>query len=113
MTIREFVERALGLITRFKSKDELLEEEFDKFITDHAPSPADVTAVKTYFKAYVTSEHVRRLIDTGQLAPALATNPGFSINDYRAVPPTHQYRTGQPCHQPRPTTASTSWTTSP
>ena len=85
VTIREFVERALGLITRFKSKDELLEEEFDKFITDHAPSPADVTAVKTYFKAYVTSEHVRRLIDTGQL-PALATNPGFSINDYRAVP---------------------------
>ena len=89
VTVREFVERALGLITRFKSKDELLEEEFDKFITDHAPSPADVTAVKKYFKAYVTSEHVRRLIDTGQL-PALATNPGFSINDYRAVP--RQYR---------------------
>ena len=85
VTIREFVERALGLITRFKSKDELLEEEFDKFITDHAPSPASITAVKTYFKAYVTSEEVRRIIDTGQL-PALATNPGFSINDYRAVP---------------------------
>ena len=89
VTIREFIERALGLIPRFKSKDELLEEEFDKFITDHAPSPADVTAVKTYFKAYVTSEHVRRLIDTSQFA-ALATNPGFSINDYRAVP--RQYR---------------------
>ena len=85
VSIREFVERALGLITRFKSKDELLEEEFDKFITDHAPSPASITAVKTYFKAYVTSEEVRRIIDTGQL-PALATNPGFSINDYRAVP---------------------------
>ena len=85
VTIREFIERALGLITRFKSKDELLEEEFDKFVTDHAPRPADVTAVKTYFKAYVTSEHVRRLIDTSQFA-ALATNPGFSINDYRAVP---------------------------
>ena len=46
-------------------------------------------AVKTYFKAYVTSDHVRRIIDTGQLT-ALATNPGFSINDYRAVP--RQYR---------------------
>ena len=86
VTIREFVERALGLITRFKSKDELLEEEFDKFITDHAPpSPRDVTAVKTYFKAYVTSENLRTVIDRGQFA-ALATNPGFSINDYRAVP---------------------------
>ncbi len=86
VTIREFVERALGLITGFKSKDELLEEEFAKFVTDHAPpSPRDVTAVKTYFKAYVTSEEVRRIIDTRQFA-SLATNPGFSINDYRAVP---------------------------
>ena len=89
VTIREFIERALGLIPKFKSKDELLEEEFDKFIADHPPNPAHVTAVKTYFKAYVTSEHVRRLIDNGQFA-ALATNPGFSINDYRAVP--RQYR---------------------
>ena len=91
VTVREFVERALGLIPKFKSKDELLEEEFDKFIADHAPpSPAALPAVKMYFKAYVTSayvtsDYVRSMIDNGQFA-ALATHPGFSIADYRAVP---------------------------
>ena len=90
VTIREFVERALGLIPKFKSKDELLEEEFDKFITDHTPpSPAALPAVKMYFKAYVTSDYVRSMIDSGQLAD-LATHAGFSIADYRAVPP--EYR---------------------
>ena len=38
-----------------------------------------------YFKAYVTSDYVRSMIDNGQFA-ALATHPGFSIADYRAVP---------------------------
>ena len=42
-----------GLITRFKSKDELLEEEFDKFLVDREPpDPRTLAAVKTYFKAY-------------------------------------------------------------
>ena len=86
VTIREFVERALGLIPRFKSRDDLLEEEFDKFIADHVPpGPAALPAVKMYFKAYVTSDYVRSMIDSGQFA-ALATHPGFSIADYRAVP---------------------------
>ena len=86
VTIREFVERALGLIPRFKSKDELLEEEFDKFITDQPPpSPEALPAVKMYFKAYVTSDHVRSMIDNRQFA-ALSTYAAFSIADYRAVP---------------------------
>ena len=91
VTVREFVERALGLIPKFKSKDELLEEEFDKFIADQTPpGPAALPAVKMYFKAYVTSDYVRSMIDSGQFG-ALATHAGFSIADYRAVP--QKYRT--------------------
>ena len=91
VTVREFVERALGLIPKFKSRDELLEEEFDKFIADQEPpGPAALPAVKMYFKAYVTSDHVRGMIDSGQFA-MLATHAGFSIADYRAVP--QKYRT--------------------
>ena len=90
VTVREFVERALGLIPEFKSKDELLEEEFAKFIADHTPpSPAALPSVKTYFKAYVTSDYVRSMIDDGQLG-ALATYAGFSLADYGAVP--QEYR---------------------
>ena len=43
ISLREIVEKALGLIPDFKSKDELLEEEFEKFILDRKPeNPKDI-----------------------------------------------------------------------
>jgi len=35
LTLREILEKIFGLIPRFKSKDELLEEEFSKFVADY------------------------------------------------------------------------------
>lgn len=91
ITIREIIEKILGLIPRFKSKDELLEEEFSKFVADYKPQESEaIPALKNYFKAYATSDHVRHIIDTGHLTD-LATNPVFSTRDYRAVP--EKYRT--------------------
>ena len=37
LTLREILEKVFGLIPGFKSKDELLEEEFAKFVADHKP----------------------------------------------------------------------------
>jgi hypothetical protein len=37
LTLREILEKIFGLIPRFKSKDELLEEEFSKFVADRKP----------------------------------------------------------------------------
>ena len=91
VTLREILEKIFGLIPRFKSKDELLEEEFAKFVSDHKPEESDaIPALKTYFKAYASSDHVRHIIDTGHLTD-LATNPGFSTKDFKAVP--QKYRT--------------------
>ncbi len=86
LSLREILEKVFGLIPRFKSKDELLEEEFAKFVADCKPDEAEaIPAIKTYFKAYVTSDLVRHIIDSGQLTD-LATNPVFSTKDFRAVP---------------------------
>ena len=41
LTLREILEKVFGLIPRFKSKDELLEEEFAKFVADAKPDEAD------------------------------------------------------------------------
>ena len=91
ITLREILEKIFGLIPRFKSKDELLEEEFAKFVADHKPEESEaIPALKTYFKAYATSDHVRHIIDTGHLTD-LATNPVFTTKDYKAVP--QKYRT--------------------
>ena len=91
LTLREILEKVFGLIPRFKSKDELLEEEFSKFVADRVPAPPSaIPAIKTYFKAYVTSNRVRDIIDSRQFTD-LATNPYFNTHDFRAVP--QPYRT--------------------
>jgi type I restriction enzyme, R subunit len=91
--LREILEKIFGLIPRFKSKDELLEEEFAKFVTDYRPEEADalaIRAIKTYFKAYATNNQVRHIIDSMEYTD-LATNPVFSSKDMKAVP--EKYRT--------------------
>ena len=86
LTLREILEKVFGLIPDFKSKDELLEEEFVKFVADCKPDEADaIQAIKSYFKAYATSNQVRDIID-GKRFAELATNPSFSTGDFRAVP---------------------------
>lgn len=90
LTLREILEKIFGLIPRFKSKDELLEEEFAKFVADYKPEEATaIPAIKTYFKAYVTSGRVRDIIDSRQFTD-LATNPVFSTRDFKAVPPKYR-----------------------
>ena len=91
LTLREILEKVFGLIPRFKSKDELLEEEFAKFVADHKPEEAAaMPAIKTFFKAYVTSDQIRHIIESKHFTD-LATNPFFSSRDFKAVPP--KYRT--------------------
>jgi type I restriction enzyme R subunit len=91
LTLREILEKIFGLIPRFKSKDELLEEEFSKFVADYKPEEAEaLPAIKTYFKAYATSDAIRHIIESGEFT-ALATNPVFSTRDFKAVPA--KYRT--------------------
>ena len=97
--LREILEKAFGFITGFKSKDELLEEEFEKFLLDqqnatgfHADSTASaVQAMKYYFKAYATDHRLRDIIETKSLN-SLYVYPSFGINDFKAVPPAWRTR---------------------
>jgi hypothetical protein len=52
-----------------------------------------IPAIKTYFKAYVTSDQVRHIIEMKHFTD-LTTNPVFSTLDFRAVP--DKYRTFTP-----------------
>jgi type I restriction enzyme R subunit len=86
LTLREILEKIFGLIPRFKSKDELLEEEFAKFVSDIKPEEAEaIPALKTYFKAYIISDQIRLIIESHDFTE-LATNPVFSTRDFKAVP---------------------------
>ncbi|MDI3504743.1 MAG: type restriction enzyme subunit [Candidatus Cloacimonadota bacterium] len=85
ITLREIVEKAFGLIPGFKSKDELLNTEFDRFISIYKPSTTDnIPALKYYFKAYVTDNRLRDIIDHKDYAE-LNTYPRFGMKDFKAV----------------------------
>ena len=67
-------------------KRKFFTKEFAKFVADCKPEETDaIPAIKTFFKAYVTSDQVRHIIDSKDFT-VLATHPMFSTRDFRAVP---------------------------
>jgi type I restriction enzyme R subunit len=86
VTLREIVEYIFGLIPFIKSKDELLDEEFNKFIADCKPGEKDdIIALKYFFKSYITDSKLRDIIESKKFAE-LNVNPSFSTKDFKAVP---------------------------
>ena len=84
--VREIIEKILGFIPRYKTKDELLEEEFAKFVADRKLSDAKLMpALKQYFKAYATDSGVRSVIDSKRFTE-FYTSSSFAMADFKAVP---------------------------
>ena len=84
LTLREIIEKMLGLIPYFKSKDELLEDEFDRFDTRYMPDDAAFAYAKDYFKSYITDSEFRDIIENKKYA-LLNTNPNGEV--FRNLPP--------------------------
>lgn len=84
LSLREIVEKIFGFIPYFKNKDELLEEEFDKFDSRYTPDEKSFTAAKHFFKSYLIDAEFRDIIESRQYA-RLATNPNGKV--FRELPP--------------------------
>ncbi len=86
ITLREIVEKIFGFIPMFKSREELLDEEFDKFVADYKPAASDnIAAIKYFFKAYITDGNVRNIIDSKSYVQ-LNVNSVFTVDDFKQVP---------------------------
>ncbi len=83
LSLREMVEKIFGFIPYFKNKNELLEEEFDKFDSRHTPDEKNFTVAKQFFKSYLTDAKFREIIESRQYA-RMATNPNGAV--FRQVP---------------------------
>lgn len=85
VSIREVVEKIFGIIPKFKSKDELLEEEFDKFISIYPPEEdVNLRALKYFFKAYIVDQDIRKIIEAKDFH-ALQTSPILTITQFKEV----------------------------
>lgn len=84
ISLREMIENIFEGVTKFKSKDELLEEEFEKFVTIYKPDNKYVLGVKNFLKAYITDPEVRDIIESREFA-RLATNPKVTLADFKEL----------------------------
>ena len=78
----EILEKAFGDIERFKTKDELLDEELDKFVSIHRPNASRISRIRDFFKAYITDSEIRDIIEDKEYN-RLATNPKVTIADLK------------------------------
>lgn len=86
ISVRELIEKAFGFIPGFKSKAELIEDEFQKFLADQKPEEADrIREMRYFFEAYIRDANVRAKIDAGHFAD-LNVNPTFTTRDLKEVP---------------------------
>ena len=89
--LREFIEKAFKLRPAIKTREQLLDEEFDKLLAEHPPhedseaTTAAIPAIRYYFKAYVTDGRLREIVEQQRFSD-LNTNAAFTMQDYRAVP---------------------------
>ncbi len=84
ITLKEFIEKIFGGIKIFKTKDELLEDEFDKFVAIFKPENKYVLQIKNYLKAYITDAEIRDIVETKEYS-RFATNPKVTMKDFREL----------------------------
>lgn len=79
---KEVLQRAFGFIPKFKNKDELLEDECDKFISIYKPDAQHIPYIKNFIKAYSTDGKFRNIIDM-KAYQELNFYQAFTMDDYR------------------------------
>ena len=84
LSLREIIEKIFGFIPYFKSKDELLDEEFEKFDSRYLPPEEYFTFARDFFKSYITDSEFRDIIENKKYA-LLNTNPNGDV--FRKLPP--------------------------
>ncbi|MCX7725694.1 MAG: DEAD/DEAH box helicase family protein [Chitinispirillaceae bacterium] len=84
VSMKEIIEKILGIIPYFKTKNELLDEEFDKFDSRYLPKEEYFEYAKTVFKAYILDADFRAIIDNKDFALLNVSPYGEA---YKKLPP--------------------------
>jgi type I restriction enzyme, R subunit len=88
LTLREVLEKIFGKLKKFKKKDEILEEEIDKFIALHGTDRDNlqecIHVIRLFMKEYIADATFRKIIDEGDFV-SLATNPVFSMKELKEL----------------------------
>jgi type I restriction enzyme R subunit len=84
ISLRDFLEKIFGLISRFKDKDEVLNDEYEKFILINKPDSEYIIVCRNYFKSYVTDSSFREIVDHKDYT-RLNNYPGFTMAEFKQL----------------------------
>ena len=63
VTVKEILDKIFGAIPAFKSKRELIEDEFETYLLTRPVSADKYTEIKRFFETYIMDKDVRRIIE--------------------------------------------------
>jgi len=84
LSLREILEKIFGRIKKFKTRDDLLQEEIEKFISLYHPENKFIHVIRQFMKAYILDAELRDILSSREYG-RLETNPGFTMKDLKEL----------------------------
>lgn len=84
ITLREIIDKIFGTIPYFKSKKELVQDEFEGFALTYQIPPEKYYEIKTFFETYLTDKQVRRIVEDKQYQ-MLSNCSSYSMEDLKRL----------------------------
>ena len=83
--VREMMDKIFGLIPAFKSKRELVSDEFDGYLLTCGVPAGDYYEVRRFFETYLTDKEVRRAIEDKRFQRLGTDIPSYTFADLKRL----------------------------
>lgn len=84
LSLREILQKLFGVIPRFRTRQELAEEDFDRFLSTDGVDATKVQELQTLFTAYLLYPDVRAAVDAGDFGK-LTTDARLNLKELKAL----------------------------
>ena len=85
VTVREMLDKIFGLIPAFKSKQELVDDEFEDYMLTCGVPSGDYYEVRRFFETYLTDKEVRRAIEDKKFQRLGTEIPSYTFADLKRL----------------------------
>lgn len=85
VTVREMLDKIFGAIPSFKSKKELVSDEFDGYLLTCGVPAGDYHEIRRFFETYLTDKDVRRAIEDKKFQLLGTQIPSYTFSDLKRL----------------------------
>ena len=85
VTVKEMMDKIFGIIPAFKSKKELVSDEFDGYLLTCGVPADDYYEVRRFFETYLTDKDVRRAIEDKKYQLLGTQIPSYTFSDLKKL----------------------------